>query len=547
MLAALPLLSFVERDVAAALLPRLDPVALAEAIAACPVPLPPVLAGAVLDHGDPRPIGALAAHVREQFPDVEPVDDYQAELHDYGVPPQPLFRYEPELPLIWPPHLLHRLDADRRSVPRPWRPEWADGPDGPTGVPAHLTLPDGVSLPWPADVLASAWTDLLAYPEGRALTRSDLIMAMQRGVITGVFPAERVVHGVRPASLALSPWWWPARLTTGRLRVGDRYRLRVIEAAVDGRTAVARLLDRLGDDPGRWSALLAGRGSAGTLPELVERAYAHPVAGPPPAEALLGWLIPFAAPDVVDALLARCPDADLSRAGALLARRTSVIRDAVVDRIVERAGITLAGPLSRRVPWLAHLLLAQGSPEVTAAVHRPAAPVLDAPGDLIGRMRREPDRDTLTLVRRGRLDWPAVLAEHGREPLPPLIAQILAGRGDCGPAAHAILTAHLDPALPLPPVAGRPDLTIANLAARPAPPLHDLMTAGLSVADMIRHVRPAGRLLTDGGGELDEVTIRAGMLVRRELGTDPGRWLAAVRALTEGFTGTLPALLSAAR
>ena len=62
------------------------------------------------------------------------------------------------------------------------------GEDGATGVPAHLTLPVGVWLPGPAGVLAGGWTDLLAYPEGRALSWLDVITVVQRGVVTGELP-----------------------------------------------------------------------------------------------------------------------------------------------------------------------------------------------------------------------------------------------------------------------------------------------------------------------------------------------------------------------
>ena len=208
-----------------------------------------------------------------------------------------------------------------------------------------------------------------ADPEGRDLSGlPDRVKVLQRGVIVGEFPAAQVVGEVRPVSLALHPWWWPARLTQGRLRDARHYRYRVIEASVDGRVAVAGLLRRLGDDPDRWAALLARQMFAGTLPELVAEASARPVTGPAPADALLGWLPPFAPPGVVDELLDRCTDADLSGLADRLVRQKTVVRDAVVDRIAARTGVALAELVSPRLPWLAHLLLAQGDPAVTAAV-----------------------------------------------------------------------------------------------------------------------------------------------------------------------------------
>ena len=660
MSAVLTLLSYVDRDVAAAVLPQLDRATLAEAIAAYEAPLSTHLAEAILDHADPVLCAALAAHVRAQFPAADPVDHLWEESHDYGVPAPPPGRYERELPLVWPPRLLRRLGealpesagwVERVGEARPWRAEWVDGwrigADGATGVPAYLTLPDGVRLPWPAGGLAAAWTDLLAYPEGRALSWLDVINVVQRGVIAGEFPAAQAVHEVRPASLALSPWWWPARLTMGRLRTADRFRHRVIQAAVDGRVAVAGVLRRLGDDPDRWAALLARQRFAGTLPELVEEAYTRPVTGPVPADALLGWLLSFAPPEVVDELLDRCPDADLSGLAGPWLQRKPVVRDAVGDRIVARAGVALAALAPRPLPWLEHTLLAQGDSAVTAAVYRRGDPLLRAgilrgwfggpvaaggelresllreptvddrnpmlasghpdlvlralsmttwragatpslrrsayltvaaargvaavaaavaaagdpdPGtvedlaravaadreDLIRRLRREPDRDTLAEARRGYLDWDAVLAAHARRPLSSLIVRILAARTDCTPARYQALTAGLDPGLELPPLAGHPEVTVAHLADRPASSFHDLTTTGgLSLEDGIRHVRPATRALVAEGGTEDEVAIRAGVLVRQGLGADAGRWLAAIRLLTEGFAGTLPELLAA--
>jgi hypothetical protein len=655
--ASLKLLTHADRDVAGALLPRLAPAPLAEAIAARETPLSTHLAEAILDHGDPALCAALGTHVRAQFPADDPVDDLWEELHDYGVPSSPPGRYERELPLIWPPRLLRRLSEalpesagwlQRVGAARPWRAEWTDGwrlgADGATGVPAHLTLPDGVRLPWSAGVLAAAWTDLLAYPEGRALSWLDVITVVQRGVVTGEFPAAQVVHEVRPASLALSPWWWPARLTMGRLRTAGRLQHRLIEAAVDGRVAVAGVLSRLGDDPDRWAALLARQQFTGTLPELVEEAYARPVAGPAPADALLGWLSSFAPPEVVQALLDRCSDADLSGLAGRWVQREPVVRDAVVDRIAARAGLALAALVPRPLPWLEHTLLAQGDPAVTAAVYRRADPLLRAgilrgglggsadgdlresllreptaddrnpmlasgdpdlvvralamttwragatpalrrsayltvaaargvaaiaaavaaagdpdPGtveelaravaadreDLIRRLRGERDRDTLATAQRGHLDWDAVLAAHARQPLPSLIARVLAGRTDCTPAAYRALTAGLDTGLDLPPLAGHPEVTLAHLADRPGPAFRDLLSAGgLRLEDIIQHVRPAARVLDAEGGQ-SEVAIRAGMLVRQGLGADTGRWLAAIRLLTDGFAGTLPELLAA--
>ena len=344
---------------------------------------------------------ALGAHVRAQFPAADPVDDLWEELHDYGVPSPPPGRYERELPLICAPRLLHRLGEalpesagwlQRVGAARPWRAEWTDGwrlgADGATGVPAHLTLPDGVRLPWSAGVLAAAWTDLLAYPEGRALSWLDVITVVQRGVITGEFPAAQVVHEVRPASLALSPWWWPARLTMGRLRTAGRFQHRLIEAAVDGRVAVAGVLGRLGDDPHRWAALLTRQEFTGTLPELVEEAYARLVTGPAPADALLGRLSSFAPAAVVQALLDRCSDADLSGLAGRWVQREPVVRDAVVDRIAARAGLALAAMVPRPLPWLEHTLLTQGDPAVTAAVSGAPTPCCGRAFCVVGSVAR---------------------------------------------------------------------------------------------------------------------------------------------------------------
>jgi hypothetical protein len=295
------LLFYASREVCAGLLSRLDRAALAEAVAGAQVPISLHLAEAIIQSEDPVLCAALAAHVRGAFPDA-PLDEVW-EDQEWAAPPRPPRRYERELPLVWPQPLLRRLAGvvpdlaewvEWAAAPRPWRGEWSEGWDidreGPTGVPAFVGLPDGVHLPWPPDVLAAAWTDLLAYPEGRRLSLPDVVLVLHRGVIAGVFTAGQAVREVRPGWLASSwPHWCGAAWTNGRLRSMLRYRYRLIHSSVEGRLALGEgddtlvaegdaaiqtgLLVRrgLGGDVERWSAAarLLSEGFAGTLPELV--------------------------------------------------------------------------------------------------------------------------------------------------------------------------------------------------------------------------------------------------------------------------------------